>query len=389
MGRVPKESADGDRSGSGQNPADRQIRKLRQGPTRPRGGPHPRPRSDGRPARLRRGHAGLRRDGRPARPAVGTAAGRAAGCLCDLPARRPGLSHGLCIRAAVAAHQPLFRRPPAGAQSTGVEEQRRQLARPARRELAARDPRRRRSARRQGSGSGRPRKGRQRPPGLPGGRPHIAGRRGVPDRPVHPRAGNVLRPPGPCLRPVRRQRHWRGSHEYPLDHPQAGGRQRRRAGRAAGRNRRPGGRPRSRPQGGRRPQAFISISILRFVPIPSAGPRRLRPLGRDLAAERRAGRLLVQGGRRRRRDARIPRPPDAARRRLQGGLPVPAVPGPRPGDAAGTQDRGDARHAGRCDGPRQSGVERGLSPDRRPQRRRVGGAWRGSRPTSRTASASA
>ena len=81
------------------------------------------------------------------------------------------------------------------AQSAGVEEQRRQLARPARRELAARDPRRRRSARRQGPRSGRPRKGRQRPPGLPGGRPHGPGRPGVPDRPVHPRAGHVLRPP--------------------------------------------------------------------------------------------------------------------------------------------------------------------------------------------------
>ena len=81
------------------------------------------------------------------------------------------------------------------------------------------------------------------------------------------------------------------------------------------------------PQGRRRSHAALPLQPIRPLRPAAAGSGRRRPLGRQSAGRRCQGRLLVQGDGRRRRDAGIPRPPDAARPRLQGRLHVPAVHG--------------------------------------------------------------
>ena len=148
--RVPKESADGDRSGPQSIRRDRRLRKPRRGPARPRRAAHPHPRYGGGAADLRRGDAGLRRRRRPSRPLAAPAADRPPGWPVRLSACRGRLSERVRHPAVVAAYQPVFRGPPAGTDTARRQEQRRQLARPARSEPAAGDPRRRWPARRQG-----------------------------------------------------------------------------------------------------------------------------------------------------------------------------------------------------------------------------------------------
>ena len=365
---------------------DRRLRKPRRRTARPRRTAHPRPRPDGRAADLRRRHAGLRRRRRPARPLAHSAAERPPGRADRLSAGRRRLPDGVCGPAAVAAHQPLFRGPPAGANAARRQEQRRQLARPAQGEPAAGHPRRGRPARRRAVDGADPEKA------VSGRRAWTAGAFAAVCAaaflvalftfgfgPFLGFLGRTFAPFGaagatPC-RPPRKS----ASSSRPTATPSCPATGRwtfSSAWTAVCRTRRPTTRSCCN-SATRRPPPTAA---------PAGGGRR-RPLGRQSAGRRCQGRLLVQDHRRRRRDAGVPRPPDAARPRFQGRLHVPALHGPVEGNAPRAQDRGAARHAGRCDGPHQPRREGRLAPVRR-RRRRDDGPRRHACPATRRRSRS-